>query len=40
MARGFGHFKKAVSRKASQTHSDSSKSAESTTSSPRERPPQ
>jgi membrane protein len=40
MARGFGHFKKAVSRKASQTHSDSSKSAESTTSSPREQPPQ
>ncbi len=39
MAAGLSRFKRTMSRKASQTHSDSSQSAESATSSPREQPP-
>ena len=40
MTTGFGHLKRAVSRKSNRTHSNSSENAESTTSSPREQPPQ
>jgi membrane protein len=40
MTTGFSHLKRAMFRKTNQTHSDSSKSGESTTSSPREQPPQ